>query len=187
MQTVKNRTTVLISVFKQFLQTSIPPLISVISAKRYHDFPLENFCLIVPKNFEEDPFCVSESFGHRKILCRKRGKSRFSIENFLSRSTQKIRRGTLVCCVSEDFQERKSLWIRRAGRREGVSRFSVVIIKNVGEGWDSNPYLPLQNPVFLPTVPREPLDFLTNDSEIIKIFGATETRTRTFCWRTMLS
>ena len=35
----------------------------------------------------------------------------------------------------------------------GVSRFSVVKIKNVGEGWDSNPYLPLQNPVVLPTVP----------------------------------
>ena len=48
---------------------------------------------------------------------------------------------------------------KRAGRREGVSRLSVVIIKNVGEGWDSNPYLPLQNPVVQPTVPWEPLEW----------------------------
>ena len=116
----------------------------------------------------------------------KRGKSRFSIEKFLSRSTEKFRRGTLVCCVSEDFQERKSLWIR-GERREGESRFSVVIIKNVGEGWDSNTYLPLQNPVVLHTVPWEPLEFLKNVSEIMKIFGATETRKRTYRLRTLLS
>ena len=77
--------------------------------------------------------------------------------------------------------------------RGGVSRFSVVIIsvviivKNVGKGWDSNPYLPLQNPVVLPTVPWEPLEFLTNVSEIMKIFGATETRTPTYRLRTLLS
>ena len=33
LQTVKNKTTVLILVFKEFLQTSIPPLISVLYAK----------------------------------------------------------------------------------------------------------------------------------------------------------
>ena len=105
LQTVKNRTTVLILVFKEFLQTSIPPLISVISAERYHDFPLEKFCLIVPKKFEEEPFCVSEGFECRvsKKFVPKRGKSIFSIENFLSRSTEKFRRGSLVFCVSEDF------------------------------------------------------------------------------------
>ena len=214
MQTVKDRTTVLL-VFKEFLQTSVATVFSVISAKVYHDFPLEKFCLIVPKNFEQEPFCVSEKFCYRKklgirgggyhdvpsnLFCLtvskhfieetfrkfrvsknfmpKRGKSRFSIEKFLSRSTEKFRMGTLVCCVSEDFQERKSLWIR-GERREGESRFSVVIIKNVGEGWDSNTYLPLQNPVVLPTVPWEPLEFLKNVSEIMKIFGATETQTPT--------
>ena len=67
LQTVKDRTTVLL-VFKEFLQTSVPTVFSVISAKVYHDFPLEKFCLIVPKNFEQEPFCVSESFGYRKIL-----------------------------------------------------------------------------------------------------------------------
>ena len=61
-QTVKNKTTVLILVFKEFLQTSIRPLISVLYAKGYHDFPLKKFCLTVPKNFVEEPFCVSENF-----------------------------------------------------------------------------------------------------------------------------
>ena len=48
LQTVKNKTAFLILVFKEFLQTSIPSLISVLYAKGYHDFPLENFCLTVP-------------------------------------------------------------------------------------------------------------------------------------------
>ena len=69
LQTVKNKTTVLILVFKEFLQTSIPPLISVLYAKGYHDFPLKNFRLTVPKNFVVEPVCVSENFGYRKILC----------------------------------------------------------------------------------------------------------------------
>ena len=64
LQTVKNKTTVLILVFKEFLQTSIPPLISVLYAKGYHYFPLKFFCLTVPKNFVEEPFCVSESIGY---------------------------------------------------------------------------------------------------------------------------
>ena len=34
LQTVKNKTTVLMLVFKEFLQTLIPPLISVLYAKR---------------------------------------------------------------------------------------------------------------------------------------------------------
>ena len=68
LQTVKNKTTVLILVFKEFLQTSIPQLISVLYAKGYHDFPLKNFRLTVPKNFVEEPFFVSQNFGHRKMF-----------------------------------------------------------------------------------------------------------------------
>ena len=68
LQTVKSKTTVLNLVFKEFLRTSIPPLIFVLYAKRYHDYLLKNFCLTVPKNFVEEPFCVSESLGYRKIL-----------------------------------------------------------------------------------------------------------------------
>ena len=61
-QTVENEATVLILVFKEFLQTSIRPLISVLYAKRYHDFPLKNFCVTVPKNIVEEPFCASQKF-----------------------------------------------------------------------------------------------------------------------------
>ena len=35
----------------------------------YQEFPLKNFRLTVPKNFVEEPFCVSEKFRDRKILC----------------------------------------------------------------------------------------------------------------------
>ena len=69
LQTVKNKTTVLILVFKEFLQTSIPSLIFVLYAKGYHNFPLKNFRLTVPKNFVEEPVCVSEDFWYRKTLC----------------------------------------------------------------------------------------------------------------------
>ena len=69
LQTVKNKTIVLILVFKEFLQTSIPPLISVLYARGYHYFPLKNVCLTVPKIFLEEPVCVSENSGYRKTLC----------------------------------------------------------------------------------------------------------------------
>ena len=75
-QTVKNKTTVLILVFNELLlQTSIRPLISVLYAKGYHDFSLKNFCLTVPKNFVEEPFCVSENFWYRKMLGIREGAS----------------------------------------------------------------------------------------------------------------
>ena len=73
LQKVKNKTTVLILVFKEFLQTSIRPLISVLYAKGYHDFPLKNFCLTVPKNFVEETFCVSENFWYQKMLGKREG------------------------------------------------------------------------------------------------------------------
>ena len=105
---------------------------------------------------------------------RREGVSSFSVESVLSHSTEKIRRGTLPgfgkILVSKIFMP----------KRGAVSRFSVVILKlkNVDKGWDSNPYLPLQNPVVQPTVSWEPLEFLTNISEIMKIFGTRESRTQ---------
>ena len=43
----------------------------------------------------------------------------------------------------------------------------------MGKCCDSSPYLELQNPVVVPTVPWGPLNFVTNVSEIIKlsVFG----------------
>ena len=69
LQTVENKTTVLILVFKESSQTLIPPLISLLHAKGYHDFPLRKFRLTVPKKFVEKADCVSENFGYRKNLC----------------------------------------------------------------------------------------------------------------------
>ena len=68
LQTVKNRTTASILVFKEFLQTSIWPLVSVLYAKWYHDFPLKNFCLRMLECFVEEPFCGSENLWYRKTL-----------------------------------------------------------------------------------------------------------------------
>ena len=42
---------------------------------------------------------------------------------------------------------------------------------NIGKFWDSNPYSALQNPVGLPTVLSDQLEYLTNLCEIIKLFG----------------
>ena len=38
--------------------------------------------------------------------------SRFSVEHFLSHSTETFRRGTLLCCVSENFGYRKNFCFR---------------------------------------------------------------------------
>ena len=35
----------------------------------YHVFPSKFFGFTVPKNFVEEPVCVSENFGYRKTLC----------------------------------------------------------------------------------------------------------------------
>ena len=73
--------------------------------REFHDFPLEICCLTVPKKFVWEPFDVSENFGYRKILCiRGGGVSRFSVDFFLSHSTEAFRRRNLLCCVSEDFR-----------------------------------------------------------------------------------
>ncbi len=65
---------------------------------------------------------------------KNRGVAGFSIEIFMSHSEKKIRRGTLLCCVSEHFRLRKSLWIKRGGG----SRISVEkILSNSAEKFRS--------------------------------------------------
>ena len=115
------------------------------------------------------------STTHFYILCKRVGVSWFSVEYFLSHSTKKFRRVTIpgfrIILVSKVFMH-KSL----------VSWFSVVWItlKDVREGCDSNPYLAPQNVVVLPTVPCEQLDFPTDISKIIKMYGPTEIWTQTY-------
>ena len=36
--------------------------------KEVSKFSVEFFCHTVPKNFVQEPFCVSENFGYRKML-----------------------------------------------------------------------------------------------------------------------
>ena len=96
LQTVEIETTVLNLVFKDFLQTSIPLLISVLYAKGFSKyfveerfcvvenfwyrnmlgiregagitiFPQNCFCLTGPNHFEDGAFCVSENFRYRKF------------------------------------------------------------------------------------------------------------------------
>ena len=132
LQTVKNKTTVLILVFKEFLQTSIPPLITVLYAKGYHDFLLKNFRLTVPKNFVEEPVCVSENFGYRKIYGKGGGGvSRFSLKNFLSHSAEKFRRGTLQCVTN--FGYRKILCFRELCHDFVSKFFCLTVPKNFVE------------------------------------------------------
>ena len=39
----------------------------------YHDLPSKISCLRVPKNFVEEPFCVSENLWYRKMLGTREG------------------------------------------------------------------------------------------------------------------
>ena len=55
LQTVKNKTTVLILVFKDFLQITIPPMISIIYAKEGGiTFSVKSFFHTVSKTFDEN-------------------------------------------------------------------------------------------------------------------------------------
>ena len=69
---------------------------------KYQDFPSKIFRPIVPKNFVGEPFMVSLISGIEKF---------YAYEGYVttlrrissSRSAETFRRGTLLCCVSENF------------------------------------------------------------------------------------
>ena len=90
----------------------------------HHDFLSKICCLTIPKNFVEEPFCVSESFWYRKMLrIREReragGASRLSVEILLSHSTENLRRGNL--CFRK-FLVSKNV---KDNRERGASRLSI--------------------------------------------------------------
>ena len=100
-------------VFKEFLQTSIPPLISVLYIKGYHDFPLNIFvshCRVICRG---TPLFLRK-FRVSKNLMPKRGISRFPKKNLLCHSTETFRRGTLLCftkcLVTKKFINKSSGW-----------------------------------------------------------------------------
>ena len=73
-------------------------------------------CLTVPKNAVGQPFSHSLISGIEKVWIRggreMTGVSHFSVENFLFHNAENFCGGTLLCCVSENFWQRKSSWIR---------------------------------------------------------------------------
>ena len=56
------------------------------------------FCLRGPKNFVREPFCVSQNFWYKKTFMDRRGVGYhvFPSKDFVSHSTEKFPRGTLV-------------------------------------------------------------------------------------------
>ena len=78
----------------------------------YHGFPSKLFWLTVPKKLRRGTLRCFRNFLVSKKFMLQRVMSRFSVENFLSHSTEKFCRGTLLCCVSENFWYLKSSWIR---------------------------------------------------------------------------
>ena len=79
----------------------------------YHDFPSNLFCLTIPNHFVEEPFCVSEKFVFRKILCL-RGKYHDFVQKICFLTVPKSFTGEPFC-VSQNFWCRKILWIRGGG------------------------------------------------------------------------
>ena len=69
----------------------------------YVTISVEIFCLTVPRKFIGEPFRVSLIRVSKNFML-KRVMSRFFVKFFLSGSTEKLCRGTLLCCVSENFR-----------------------------------------------------------------------------------
>ena len=76
----------------------------------YQDFPSNIFFLTVPKISVGEPFCFTKFLVSKKLMDkrggmeRREGVSRFSVQKFFSHSYDKFRRGTLLCCVSENIR-----------------------------------------------------------------------------------
>ena len=69
----------------------------------YQEFPSQIICLTLPKNFVGEPFSASFISGIEKIYASE-GYATIFHRKFFSQSAEKIRRGTLLCCVSETFR-----------------------------------------------------------------------------------
>ena len=78
--------------------------------------------------------------------------------NFLSHSAERLRRVTLLCCVSENFWSRKSFWIRGRGKYEGflsknfcltvpqkfvLEPFRVSLVSGIERFYASDSYVPI--------------------------------------------
>ena len=68
----------------------------------FQDFPSNFFCVTVPKKFVGEPFNVSLFSVFEKSYASE-GYVTFFLRNFFSHSTETFRRGTVLCCISENF------------------------------------------------------------------------------------
>ena len=79
----------------------------------YQDFPSKNFCLTVLKISLGESFTVALISVSEKVWIRRVGVSLYSVENFLSHSAEKFRRGMFHCYSNVGY--RKSLDKRGGG------------------------------------------------------------------------
>ena len=87
--------------FREFLV----PIKFMDNKGEYQDFLSKNFCLTVSKNLVGEPFRVSLiSISGIATFYASEGYDTVFRRFFLSRRTEKFRRGTLLCCVSEKFR-----------------------------------------------------------------------------------
>ena len=117
-------------VFKGFLQTSIPPLISVLYAKECHDSPLKVFCLTVPKNFVGEPFCVRKFMVSEKARDKKGGGYHgFPLKLFCLTVPKHFVEEPF--CVSKSFGYRKILCIRGGYHNFPSKIFGITVPKKI--------------------------------------------------------
>ena len=81
--------------------------------KRYHDFPLKIFCLTVPKKIRRGTLVFQKLSGFKKTNEQKNGRGYYDSrsKNFLSRSIETFRKGTLLrsrkILVSKNFMDKR--------------------------------------------------------------------------------
>ena len=111
LQTVKNKTTVLIFVFRVLTNINSTTDFCTL-CKRVSRFSVEKFSFHSAEKFRRGTRLCFRKFRVSKNFMPKRGISRFSIENLLSHSTEKLRRGTLLICfwkcpVAKKFMDKR--------------------------------------------------------------------------------
>ena len=80
----------------------------------YRKFPSRIFCPKMLKSFVEEPYSVSLTSGIEKSHASEAYVTIFR-RNLLTHSTGKIIRGTLLCCVSENFLVAKKFMDKKEG------------------------------------------------------------------------
>ena len=106
LQKVKNKTTVLILVFKEFLQINCTTDFCTL-CNRVSRFSLENFSSHSPKKFRRGTLLCFRKFLLSENVRDKGGGglSRFSVENVLSHSAKNFGRGTLQCFIHFGYRK----------------------------------------------------------------------------------